>query len=282
MLENILLLVVFLSQIFLISTYLPHRVIKRINSVLREHPQADYPKLYPAPLNIIENNLRMFQRMNVVVLGAGLAIVMHWAVSGSAQMLNWDSQSVILFYFMLQATPLVFLEVSGHSYLKLMRAANQSSTRIAILQPRRLFHYVSPIYIAIAIISYLAFILTVHYISLNPFDGFAGYVNIVGVTGLNLFFAAIAARQIYGKKTNPHQSVQDRNKQIKTVANIMVFSSIAATVFITINFLLASLELRHLNDVVQCIYFQIIMIVCLYKNTFIATNYDVYRNSGKD
>ena len=61
----------------------------------------------------------------------------------------------------------------------------------------------------------------------------------------------------------------------------MVFSSIAATVFITINFLLASLELRHLNDVVQCIYFQIIMIVCLYKNTFIATNYDVYRNSGK-
>ncbi|NRA59989.1 MAG: hypothetical protein HRU25_03585 [Psychrobium sp.] len=78
--ENFLLLMVFLSQIFLISTYLPHKLIKRINSVLREHPQADYPKLYPVPLNVIENNLRLFQRMNVVVLGAGLAIVMRCPV----------------------------------------------------------------------------------------------------------------------------------------------------------------------------------------------------------
>ena len=75
------------------------------------------------------------------------------------------------------------------------------------------------------------------------------------VSGRAYFFSAIAAQQIYGKKTNPHHSVQDRNKQIKTVANVMVFSSIASTVFITINFLLVSLELRHLN-------------------------YDVYRNAG--
>ena len=275
--DNMMLLAVFLSQIFVLSYGIPRVIVGRIKRVFNAHSPEDYPKLYPVPLATIERHIAVYQLTNAIAMVLGLVIVGLWAYSGSDQMLNWDSQSVLNFYFMLQALPMLFLEVSGRKYLKLMRRVNKSTTRVATLQPRRLFNYVSPLFLSGAVVTYIAFIVVVYIINQNPFDGFAGYVNVAGVTGLNLFFAAIAAKQIYAKNADPHQDSADRDRQISLITNIMVFSSIAATVSITVHFVLASMDLRHLNDVAQCIYFQLIMLVLVYNNSFEQSNYEVYK-----
>jgi len=278
--DNMILLIVFISQIFVLSYGVPRTIVGRIKHVLKCHSPEEYPKLYPVTLANIERQLSIYQKANAIVMVLGFAILFQWAYSGSQQMLSWDSQSVINFYFMLQVLPLLFLELSGRKYLKLMRQANRATTRVASLEPRRLLNYVSGLFLTVAIVIYFAFIVVVYIINQNPFDGFAGYINVAGITGLNLFFAAFAAKQIYAKNADPHQDRADRDRQISLICNIMVFSSIAATVSITVHFVLAAMDLRHLNDVAQCIYFQLIILVLMHQNTFKQSNYEVYKQEA--
>jgi hypothetical protein len=60
------------------------------------------------------------------------------------------------------------------------------------------------------------------------------------------------------KKGDPYQAYEDRKKQIELIVNQMVFMSIAATTFIAIEVVLASLDLRTLQPTVKSLYFQLL------------------------
>ena len=83
-------------------------------------------------------------------------------------------------------------------------------------------------------------------------------MNIVGITGMNLFFAFIVAQTIYGKRKDPYQSNEDRDRLIEINFQALAFISIAATIFVSISIVLSALELRHLTPIVQSVYFQLI------------------------
>ena len=122
---------VVLSQVLLLSFYLPRTVLRRLRRVIDEHPPSTYPKLYPMSIEVVERGLRRYRIMNLLILLAGLALVFAGIYAPSADMLNWDNQAVLALYACLQFSPMLLVERSGLKYYRLMRKANVRTTRRA-------------------------------------------------------------------------------------------------------------------------------------------------------
>ena len=259
--DNILFYAVFLSQILLISFYFPRKMLKRISYVFATYPPSQYPRLYPEPIEYYEKAQRNYRNLNVAVLLVGLSLLAVFF--GDSRSGQWDMGNFVFPYFMIQFFPVMLLEIRSFKYYRLMRKADSRTTRKAELQPRRLFDFISPTMIGLAVLVYFAFIALILYIRQFDFPWFGGYWNIVGVTAANIFFAAIVAWNMYGKKRDPYQAYEDRKRQIELVVQQMVFMSIAATTFMALEVILASLDLRDLQPTVMSLYFQLIAVICL-------------------
>ena len=275
--EYIAFYLIFSSQILLISYYFPRKMLNRMRYVIDKYPPSTHPKLYPVSIDTVEKGLSTYRMMNRFILLAGVALVLNGVYSPSDEMLNWDSQSVLLFYFMLQYSPLLVLGRFGVKYLSLMRKANSRTTRSAELHPRRLFDFVSHRLVYVAISTYIVCILIILYVSQDSFPGFVGYWNILWVTALNLFFVVTVAWIIYGKKRDPHQAREDRLREMELAVKILVRSSILATVFMSIAFILPALELRNLTDIATMLFFQLCAVVGFPSVRIDDTNFDVYK-----
>ena len=66
--------VVFLSQVLLLSVFLPRLVLGRLRFVVKNYPPAQYPKLYPVSMDKVEKAQRMYRSMNALPLLVGLAM----------------------------------------------------------------------------------------------------------------------------------------------------------------------------------------------------------------
>jgi len=273
--DNILFYVVFLSQILLISFYFPRKMLKRISYVFATYPPSQYPRLYPEPIEYYEKARRNYRNLNVGVLLVGLSLLA--VLLGDSRSGEWDVGNFVFPYFMIQFFPMMLLEIRSFKYYRLMRKADSRTTRKAELQPRRLFDFISPTMIGLALLVYFAFIALILYIRQFDFPWFGGYWNIVGVTAGNIFFAAIVAWNMYGKKRDPYQAYEDRKRQIELVVQQMVFMSIAATTFMALEVILASLDLRDLQPTVMSLYFQLIAVVCLRTLRIDNINFAVYK-----
>ena len=275
--NQILFYIVFLSQVLLISFYFPRTVLGRIRHVVQTYPPSSYPRLYPVPIEAVERAQRNYRIMNVLVLAAGLVLVFVGFYSPSEEMLNWDSDSVLTAYFFLQYSPLIIAGTAGLTYLKLMRKADSRTTRKAELQPRRLFDFVSPALIGLAIFVYGAFVVFILYVRQFEFPWFGGYSNIVAITGGNLLFAGAIAHSLYGKKKDPYQAYEDRIRQIGVAIRTLVWVSIFATTFVAISIALAAFELRHLNPLATSLYLQVIALISFRSFRIDDVDFDVYK-----
>ena len=212
--------------------------------------------------------------MNVFILLAGLLILgvlLLYPRSG-----EWD-HVIAMWYFLVQFFPVMLLDLSSLKECRLMRNADSRTTRKAELHPRLLFDFISPTIVGVAIITYIAFILLILYIRQFECPWFGGYWNIVVVTTMNLGFAGIIFRYIYGKKQNPHQAYEDRMRYIETIVKILVFVSIAATMFIALNVVFAALDLRNLQPIAQSLYFQLVAVICFRSYRIDYANFEVYK-----
>jgi len=271
---------IFLSQVLLISVYVPRKILSRLRHVIEKYPPSTYPKLYPVPVDVVEKGLRTYRIMNLPVLLIGLLLALVGVFSPSEEMLRWDSQSVLTFYFFLQVCPLFLVERSGFKYFRLMRKANSRTTRKAELHPRRLFDFVSPTLVSMAIFSYIVVMLLVLYVIRHPFPGFAGPINIVMITALNLLFAGAVIRFLSGKKGNPHQAHADRLKGIAIAVKMMVLTSIAVNVFLAIVFVLPALGLRNLGDLFQMLFFQLCVVIGSQALRIDNIDFEVYKEDS--
>ncbi len=270
--EHMLFHFVFLLQVLLVSFYLPRKILGRMRYVFETYPPSTHPKLYPRPVEHYEKARRNYRIMNRVILIAGFLLVT--ALLGISRSGDWD-HVIAMWLFFVQCLPVMRLDFSSIREARLMRES--CSTRKAELRPRRLFEFVSPAVLGLVIATYVAFSLLVLYVRQLEFSWFGGYWNIAGMTVMNLVFAAVAFRQIYGKKLNPHQAPEDRITQIETVVNTLAFVSVAATVFIALNVALAAFDLRAYQPVAHSLYFQLLAVVCFRVYRVYSSNFEVYK-----
>ncbi len=276
-LGQVLFYFVFLSQVLLISFYFPRKILGRVKHVVEKYPPSVYPRLYPVSLDVAKKAQRTYWNMNLFALLAGFALVLVGLFRPTEKMLNWDSDSVLLIYLLLQYSPLIIASTAGFTYFSLMRKADSRTTRKAELRPRSLFDFVSPAVFGLAIFVYVAFVVLILYVRQFEFPWFGGYMNIVGITVANLLFAGIIVHNLYGKKKDPYQSYEDRARQTGIIIRALVWTSILATGFVALSIGLAAFDLRHLQPISFSLYVQLLAAITFRATRIDDVNFEVYR-----
>ncbi len=279
--QNELFYLVFISQIVVISVIIPWWVKTRVDSMTTNYPPASYPKLYPVSIEAINYAVKTFKLLNALMVIIGLLIIAFTVVTGADELLNWDTQSMLTVTFVLQLMPFLYLGLSGIKYQQQMRQVSQSTQRKAKLTPRTVMDFVPKHLLTITLITLIAYVLTVIYIEQNPFPGFVGYWNILFVFILNAFYFFMIHRIISGKKMDPHQSHDDRMNHTHLVVKLLTMGAILANLFLTTNLVLSVLDLRHIGDIIQSLYFQLVALMMSQTSTYEPDNYEVYRAESK-
>lgn len=166
--------------------------------------------------------------MGITVLGL---LLLGWMFS-YLRRLDWNAGPVaalVAVYFMVQASlPVCVVAWFGVRFNEVRKHSMLEQKRKAILQRRGLFDFVSPSVVLLAALSYLLFAAFVIYIRQHPFPGFAGLINIGGITLVYAIQAIIVHAVLYGKKPNPFETHAGRARTIGLVVKSCVYSCIAA------------------------------------------------------
>ena len=254
---------VFISQVFLLSYYYPRKIHQRIRYVLKNYPPAQYAKLYPmmsAELAEMKcrTGLNRFRNLSIAValLGIGLlitAFVQNWSPA------LFEVEAIVALYAMAQFIPIGILSITEYQQLKLMRMVNRSSKRTSNLQARRLFDFISPIFILLAIGLIVANSgLDIYLAAVDSKWDSDLLIKILSTNMVHVFFAAMIGYHLYGKKPNPLQSQKDRISEIQTLVKSAVFVSMAASAFFIFNTALDLFDASVLDGLAMSIYFQFI------------------------
>jgi len=279
--ENIIFYIIFLSQILLISYYYPKQVLDRMTTVLEKHPPDQYPKLYPRPHSFYTQGQKRYRVLNHVILALGFGLLIaigYWDYSTGGEINNM----IPFGYWMIQGIPMFLLEILGYSRFKLMRAADVSGKRRAVLNPRRLFNFVSPRLFGLAIFMYVACILffySIHGFQIHPSND--TFIIFVTLTLMNLLFTAIIVGHLRGKKRDPHQAHDDRIKQSVTSIKSLFIMSVVASFFIITTEGMQAFHLDFYRASLMSAYLQLTIVIglgaLLRKTKLEEINFDVYR-----
>jgi hypothetical protein len=239
----------FAAQILVLSILHPARLTRRIRAQMARCPADSFP--YPNNTDDISGKLVFYSRLNTSI--ALLGLILLGALFYYMQQPGWDDgpvETMVSLYFVLQIFPFCLYSWSVAHFNKQLRNALQTEKRKATLQRRGLFDFVSPFIVFLTLLCYPLFAALVIYIQQNPFPGFAGvFVNIVIITALYALTAFCVYWSLYGRKSNP--------LQIEVTVKILIYSCLAAVVFLSLNFTMVMLDLQRFEPLAQSLYFVI-------------------------
>jgi hypothetical protein len=277
--DNFAFLLVFLSQILVISVYLPLRRYSLQQEVFDTYPPSEYPKYYPRGIEF--ERKRQVKGRNIPLLIALVGIMVFcvaWASDYSQVMMT----RVVFAFCVVQLFPVVLWGLWEAQRPYQMQAKDQSTTRKAQLHVRHLFDFVSPLSVGIAVATYGLASFALGYIYFN--DLWAVEVRwklpallainalmVVGFGGLGVFHT------MYGKRIDPHLTNVDRMRRIASGIKIMVLMSIAYSMFILLLVILQSADMvLELNAVFTSIFYQCVIVYGVVLSGR-DRNFDVYR-----
>ena len=259
--------IVFISQILLLSWYLPKKLLARMQHVLETYPPAMYPKLYPKPVEHYRMAHLLFKYVNRFIMLLGYLILlalMFWVDHSTFADDGFISEAWPAAYGMLQFLPLIAVELSEFSNLREMRQANTASRRVASLQRRGLTNMVSPALFGTAVLLFfgaIVFDLYVHDFAVTWGHDSVQRAIVMSVT--NGLLAAVGLWSLYGRKQDPHQSTEDRAHNIAVNLKSLLFVSMALSVFNMMSAADNLVEMKALEAVLVSIYFQAIALLSL-------------------
>jgi hypothetical protein len=238
MIEVYLFLAMFPVQILGLSVLYPILFARTIRTGLKKVPSERLAELYPGVDvgQAHERFIALYRAANTVVTVFGL-VLLGWFVS-YMQRPDWDPGAVgglITAYFFLQNAPLLLIAWFTIRFNKLHRRSSPEAKRKASLERRRLFDFVSPLTVLLAILAYLQFVAFMFYVQQHPFPGFGGPFLNIGIVSLGyLFMGAVLMFLLFGKKIDPLQTHADRMRMIRGVANFYAWMCILSSTFVSL------------------------------------------------
>ena len=293
--EAILFFFVFASQVLLISWLYPRRVLSRTRLVLRNHPPSTHPKMYVQPIEYYERRLRNYARLNHGIAAAGFLIIVGlvlgtfagqwdgaigtpWSSSG-----EWDA-AIVTPFFLVQWIGAFYYQLSMLKHNKARAQAALPRVRTTELRRRRLFDFVSPVILIVAVLTNITYIAFVLWYRRFGFDWFTAAGNIAIIA---LMVVAMAATVAITLRTRPdhYQAHQDRLDLMKLVVNQVVAFSIAFPVVFAIQLIVKLYDPDFLEPVIASLNAQLIALAWLlpaYRYRMDKIDFDVYKRDADD
>jgi hypothetical protein len=249
MLEAYAFLAVFTLQLLAISVLHPAWFIRYVRVRALSFPAERFAQLYPGVDRsaTLERFLSLYRLLNMGIAVFGL-LLLGWLFRYMRRP-GWDDGPVearVAVYFAAQMMlPLCLVVWGGVRYSKMLEHSLAEGKRKAVLQRRGLFDFTSPSLVSLAVSSYFLFAGFVIYIQQNPFPGFAGYINIGGITLVYALNAFGVHTMLYGRKKRALETHAARMRAIGLGVKACVYSCIACVVFLSLNFTLVLLDLQR-------------------------------------
>jgi hypothetical protein len=260
MIEAYAFLAMFLVQILAMSVLYPSWFIRYSRRQAASIPPERLAQLYPGvDLDLArERFLTRYRTLNIVIAVLGL-LLLGWLFT-YLQRPDWDDGPVVIMlvtaYFLIQSVvPMGVLVWHGVTFNRAHKRSLLDSKRKADLHRRRLFDFISPFVVGLAIASYLLFAALVIY--LQPFAGIPGLVSLGAVSLAYALNAFVVYKTLYGRKPNPFETNERRTHTIGLVVKSSVYSCLACAVFLALNFTLALLELQRWEPFALSVFFVI-------------------------
>lgn len=279
--------IVFLAQIILLSYVVPRKLLGRMQHVLRTYPPAEYPKLYPRPESHYHIAHDRFRLVNNAIFAIGLVVlfsIMFLVDHSTFADDGYISEAFPAAYGMLQMVPLMILELSEFSHLKLMRRTNPSPTRRADLKRRRVTDLVSPALIATVLFigaGSIFYDFYVHDFAVGWGHDTAQRTITLLVT--NLALLAVGLWQVHGKKLDPHQTSEDRWRRAAVSIRSLLYVSIAMSIYFMTAAADDVYDIDALDAILMSVYFQVVVLISVVSvlNAVLPEemNFDVYKVS---
>lgn len=292
--DDVLYYGVYLSQILLISLYLPSSVLRQARSVIEAHPPAEFPKLYPVPIETIERTLRLYRTLNLGFAALGVALLAADLLSGYTVDTAWATwqegdpypirnyRAVALVsasYTLLQY--LASIGLFGYwvsRYFKRMKAAAHGRIRTAELRARRLFDFVSPALLGTALVAYVA---VAAFLIVLELPGNSTAIMIAQLTLTNAFVIGCLVGLLYGRKQDPHQAREDRAWLMRRAWRGMVVLSILSSALFGITGAFIELGFVAYALFAYSLFLQVVAVILAGKSSallpFGQANFEVYR-----
>ena len=272
---DLLLYIVLFSQIMFLSYYYPRRLLIRIHTIFKNYPPNEFPKLYPESIEKYKKSAKRYQIMNHLMIGLGLGLILWFYITPRTG--EWD-QVIVFWYFMIQFLPTIGLELWAMKYHNAMRLLNKDAQKEAVLQPRRLTDFVSKNLLGTVILIYVIFVGFIAYVDQFDYPWFGGYLNVLIISGVFLFFGIIGYRAMYGKVKNPHQSYEDRKTDIQTLMRQLLSMSIAVMLYAMLQISLKVFGLESFKAISISLYFHVIGFLSMQWPRLDFINFDVYKD----
>jgi hypothetical protein len=211
-----------------------------------------------------ERFLTLYRAVNAGIAVLGL-VLLGWLFSHMRSP-DWDVRPVSLLlreFVVVQILPFVLVSLIGAWVKKkaITRAAPVVH-RIASLQRRGLFDFVSPLTVLLAVVGYLLFAAFVIYTQRHPSPGFSFYPLFRSVTLIYALNAFGVYWLLYRRKRWPLETRAYRMHAVGVQVKIVVYTSIAFIVFISLNVTLRLLHLQTWAPFAMSVYLVIIMLIC--------------------
>lgn len=268
MIEAYAFLAMFTVQILATSILYPTWFIRYWREQATIIPAERLAQLYPdVDLRLAQENFfTRYRRLHAGIAVLGL-LLWGWLFSYMRRP-DWSDGPVeilVSVYFMAQMLlPLGMFVWLGLRFDKAHRhAVPAERKRKATLQRRGLFDFVSPLIVAVAVLSYLLFAALVIYIRQNPFHGFVGLINLACVTLVYVVNAVVVYAVLYGKKVNPFETHAGRVRTMGRTVRSSIYSCIACVLFLSLNFTLGLLDGQRWEPFALSAFFVICALLCL-------------------
>ncbi|MCB1052888.1 MAG: hypothetical protein H6510_16105 [Acidobacteria bacterium] len=280
---------VFLSQILLVSVFFPTQIRRRILYVLDHFPPAEYPKLYPCDNTgssavAIRERMRIYRFANTFIAAIGLVFLAGTAISGYQPSPKGGDEIFVFLYFALQVFPFLYLARMEYLQLKALRK-NYTGPRRADMRPRRLFDFVSPLIVVLAILLYFVWLFLFLSYQGSPAEwGTKVYISVTMISAINIFYAFFIYKSIYGKKIDPYQASEDRLRNIEFIAKSLIFTSITISIFMITTQAVDHFELEIFDPPLMSVYLQMCSLMgiglILTKLKVEDMNFEAYRGDA--
>lgn len=259
MIEAYAFFAMFAVQILAMSVFYPAWFTRYLRLQTASIPAERLAQLYPDvdAAREQERFLSRYRKINAgnVVLGL---LVLGWLFD-YMQRPDWDDgpvEALVCVYFLVQVLPFGLIGWLAVKFLK-RRSALLESKRKAVLERRGLFDFISPFTVGLAALCYFLFVAFVIYLQRHPLLGFAGLVNIGGITLIYALQAALVYAVLYGKKANPFETREGRGRTIGLIVRSSVYSCIACVTFVSLNLTLMLLDWQRWEPFALSVFFVI-------------------------
>ncbi|MDE2184958.1 MAG: hypothetical protein KGJ78_18240 [Alphaproteobacteria bacterium] len=169
---------------------------------------------------------------------------------------------VLSAYCIAQTLPIIVASLIGAWIKKkALKRSPPPARRTASLKRRGLFDIVSPFTVGVAAVGYVLFAAFMIHVQQHPVAGFSGYYFLRVITLVFALNAFVVYWALYRRKKWPLETPAYRAQEVGIAVKIIIYTSIAVTVFFS---LIATLRLLHLVSwapFALSIYFVIVMLI---------------------